>query len=76
MSKIYAIRPHLYYQSGANNAVSPEEAVALIRKNIVATVGSRADAIKVLLTLGWKEDDIAFTMNYALHGSSGTSAVI
>lgn len=76
MSKVYAIRPHLYYQSGADNAVTPNEAIALIRKNIVATVGSRADAIKVLLMLGWKEDDIAFTMNYALHGGSGFNAII
>lgn len=76
MSKVHIIRPHLYYQSGAENGVKPEEAVALIRKNIVATVSSRADAIKVLILLGWKEDDIAFTMNYALHGSSSLSMVI
>lgn len=76
MSKVYAIRPYLYYQSGADNAVTPEEAVALMKKHTWATVGSRADAIKVLVTLGWKEDDIAFTMNYALHGGSGVSAVI
>lgn len=73
MSKVYAIRPYLYYQSGAENAVSPEQAVSLMKKNIWATVGSRADAIKVLLMFGWKEDDIAFTMNYALHGSSSSS---
>lgn len=76
MSKVYAIRPYLYYQSGAENAVTPEQAVALMNKNIWATVGSRADAIKVLMMFGWKEDDIAFTMNYALHGSSGLSAII
>lgn len=76
MSKVYAIRPYLYYQSGAENAVTPEQAVSLMNKNIWATVGSRADAIKVLIMFGWKEDDIAFAMHYALHGGSSPSLVI
>lgn len=69
MTKMYAIRPHLYYSPNADNGVTPEKAVALMKMNIRAVVSSRGDAIKTLLLYGWSPEDIAFTMSYALNGS-------
>lgn len=76
MSTVYVIRPYLYYSSGAKDGVTPEEAVNLMRKNIVATVSSRADAIKTLLLLGWKEDRVAFAMHYGMYGGGSPSLVL
>jgi hypothetical protein len=76
MSTVHVIRPHLYYSPGADDAVTPEEAASLMKKHIVATVSSRADAIKTLLLLGWKEDRIAFAMHYGMYGGGSPSLVL
>lgn len=69
MSKVYIIRPFLKYQSGAENSVSPEEAVKMIDRCEWATVGSRNDLVKTMRLLGFSPDELAFSITYGLYGS-------
>lgn len=68
MATTYAIRPHLYYSPNADG-VGYEEALNLIKNNKIALVGSRELALRILLALGFKPEDAAFTMSYAIHGA-------
>lgn len=69
MATTRIIRPFLKYTANGADGVTPEEAVTMISKCKWATVSSRDDIIKTMLLLGWEPDDIAFSVNYALHGA-------
>lgn len=75
MAKKYTIRPFLNYQSEATDAVSPKQALEMVKRCEWATVGSRDDLVKVMRLLGFSPDELSFTVNYALYGApAGTSS--
>jgi len=73
MQKI--IRPFLKLDTNAPKTLTPEQAVALIKKCNWVTMTTRDDIVKTMLLLGWSPDEIAYSVSYALHGAPHGASV-
>ena len=69
METTHVIRPHLYFRENADEAVSVEEAVRMMKNHEVALVGSLEDVFAVLAELGWKRERAEIVVNYGMYGA-------